>query len=64
MEKHVRVAAIHSNTISILFRKKKFTPGPLGPKKGPKRPFWGPRRKNHQNLSGKKYRVLIGGEEK
>ena len=28
---------------------KKLTPGPLGPKKGPKRPFWGPRRKN-QNV--------------
>ena len=28
---------------------KKLTQGPLGPKKGPKRPFWGPRRKN-QNV--------------
>ena len=34
---------------------KKLTPGPLGPKKGPKRPFWGPRRKN-QNVRLRSHR--------
>ena len=33
----------------LAYIRKKLTQGPLGPKKGPKRPFWGHRRKN-QNV--------------
>ena len=35
--------------------RKKIDPRPLGPKKGPKRPFWGPRRKN-QNVRLRSHR--------